>query len=98
MARIFVIGICFTWTGFHDENEMSWLCWTCYGACKEVDIFLVGAPKAGTTWLAHVMDQNPNITLSNPKEPNLVASHKGTFVRDDVEPNGSEYDLSLIHS
>ena len=29
---------------------------------------------------------------SNPKEPNLVASHKGTFVRDDVEPNWSEYD------
>ena len=92
MARIFVIGICFTWTGFHDENEMSWLCWTCCGAWEEVDIFLVGAPKAGTTWLAHVMDQNPNITLSNPKEPNLVASHKGTFVRDDVEPNWSEYD------
>tara|TARA_B100001029_G_scaffold174198_1_gene174022 strand:+ start:1922 stop:2740 length:819 start_codon:yes stop_codon:yes gene_type:complete len=38
------------------------------------------------------MDQNPNITLSNPKEPNLIASHKGTFVRDDVEPNWTEYE------
>lgn len=58
----------------------------------EVDVLLVGVPKAGTTWLSHVMDQHPGIVLSDPKEPNVVATHKGTFVRDSSEPNWSEYD------
>ncbi len=56
-----------------------------------MDVFLVGAPKAGTTWLSNVLDQHPGISLSEPKEPNFVASHKGTFVRDVLEPDWSKY-------
>ena len=76
----------------NDENEMACPCWTYCGTCDAVDIFLVGAPKAGTTWLSHAMSQHPGISLSEPKEPNLVASHKGTFVRDDGEPDWAKYD------
>ena len=50
---------------------------------SEVDAFIIGVPKAGTTWLANVISQNPGIILSDPKEPNIVASHQGTFGRDD---------------
>lgn len=56
-----------------------------------MDIFLLGAPKAGTTWLSHVLDQHPGINLADPKEPNFVATHKGTFRRDETEPDWSEY-------
>ena len=58
-----------------------------------MEVFLIGAPKAGTTWLSHVLDQHPEITLSSPKEPNLVATHKGTFAREDEEPDWEEYSL-----
>ena len=57
----------------------------------EVGAFLLGAPKCGTTWLAEVLTQHPEICVSDPKEPNIVASHKGTFGRDDSEPNWVEY-------
>ncbi|MBU38377.1 MAG: hypothetical protein CMA59_02500 [Euryarchaeota archaeon] len=56
-----------------------------------VDVFLVGVPKAGTTWLSNILDQHHGIILSAPKEPNFVASHKGTFERDGVEPDWSKY-------
>ena len=49
----------------------------------EVGAFLLGVPKCGTTWLAEVLTQHPAICVSDPKEPNIVASHKGTFGRDD---------------
>tara|TARA_B110000263_G_scaffold105968_1_gene92551 strand:- start:2016 stop:2900 length:885 start_codon:yes stop_codon:yes gene_type:complete len=58
---------------------------------REVDAFIVGVPKAGTTWLANVLSQHPEISLSDPKEPNIVASHRGTFGRSDSEPDLSEY-------
>ena len=45
----------------------------------EVGAFLLGAPKCGTTWLAEVLMQHPEICVSDPKEPNIVATHKGTF-------------------
>ena len=57
---------------------------------SEVDVFLIGVPKAGTTWLANTLNQHPNIVLSNPKEPNIIASHKGTFIRIKEEP---EWDM-----
>jgi len=57
----------------------------------EVGAFLLGAPKCGTTWLAEVLTQHPEICVSDPKEPNIVASHKGTFGRDDSEPDWVEY-------
>jgi hypothetical protein len=61
---------------------------------KDVPIigsFLLGAPKCGTSWLADVLSQHPEICISNPKEPNIVATHKGTFVRDDSSLDLSEY-------
>jgi len=57
-----------------------------------VDVFLIGVPKAGTTWLSNVLDQHPGVCLSEPKEPNFVASHKGTFERDESEPDWPKYD------
>lgn len=57
-----------------------------------VDALIVGVPKAGTTWLASVLDQHPEITISDPKEPNIVASHKGTFFRNEKEPNWDRYE------
>ena len=56
-----------------------------------VGAFLLGAPKCGTTWLADVLTQHPEICVSNPKEPNIVASHKGTFGRDESEPDWEKY-------
>ena len=53
--------------------------------------FLIGVPKAGTTWLANTLSQNPEICLSDPKEPNMITSHKGTFRRSKLEPNWSQY-------
>ena len=54
-----------------------------------VDAFLLGAPKSGTTWLAEALTQHPGICVSEPKEPNMVATHKGTFPRDDSKPDWS---------
>ena len=56
-----------------------------------VGAFLLGAPKCGTTWLAEVLTQHPAICVSDPKEPNIVASHKGTFGRDESEPDWGQY-------
>lgn len=58
----------------------------------EVDVFLIGAPKAGTTWLSYVLDQHDEINLSDPKEPNIIASHKGTFIRTDEEPDWPHFE------
>lgn len=33
------------------------------------ELFLIGAQKSGTTFLANLLDEHPGITLSNPKEP-----------------------------
>lgn len=60
-------------------------------AAPRVDAFLLGAPKCGTTWLAEALTQHPGICVSDPKEPNMVASHKGTFPRDDSEPDWGAY-------
>ncbi len=61
-----------------------------------VGAFLLGAPKCGTTWLAEVLTQHPAICVSDPKEPNIVASHKGTFRRDDSEPDWEAYTNCFI--
>lgn len=57
-----------------------------------IDAFIVGVPKSGTTWLANTLNQNPVLELSDPKEPNLIASHKGTFDRINDLPNWDDYD------
>jgi len=56
-----------------------------------VDGFLLGLPKCGTTWLSEILSQNPAISFSDPKEPNILASHRGTFGRHDDEPDFGEY-------
>ena len=58
---------------------------------SEVDVFLIGAPKAGTTWLAYALNQHTKIDLSDPKEPNIIASHRGTFIRTDESPESVSY-------
>jgi len=59
---------------------------------QPIDAFIVGVPKAGTTWLANTMSQHPQIQISDPKEPNIVSSHKGTFDRILMEPNWLDYE------
>lgn len=60
-----------------------------------VDGFLLGLPKCGTTWLAGVLSQNQSISFSSPKEPNILASHRGTFGRDESEPDLQKYERSF---
>ena len=57
----------------------------------DVGAFLLGTPKSGTTWLANVLEQHPGICISNPKEPNEVATHRGTFGRNIGEPDWERY-------
>lgn len=54
--------------------------------------FLLGTPKAGTTWLANALSQHPGVALSNPKEPNIIATHKGTFPRSHENPDWNLYE------
>lgn len=39
--------------------------------------YLVGAAKAGTTSLAHLLDQHPAVRLSDPKEPDFFTGNHG---------------------
>lgn len=64
---------------------------TSVGDGPVVDGFLLGMPKCGTTWLANILAQNSSIDFSDPKEPNIIASHRGTFGRDASEPNLEAY-------
>lgn len=55
--------------------------------------FLIGAQKAGTTTLAHLLDQHPHICLSNPKEPRYFNAHfdRGVeWYRSCFQPRGDE--------
>ena len=38
-------------------------------------LFLIGAQKAGTTSLAYLLDQHPDIAVSSPKEPGFFSQH-----------------------
>lgn len=40
----------------------------------KVDAFCIGAPKSGSTWLARVVDEHPEIQVSKPKEPFFFTS------------------------
>lgn len=60
-----------------------------------VDGFLLGLPKCGTTWLSSVLSQNQSVSFSEPKEPNILASHHGTFGRDVSEPDLQKYERSF---
>lgn len=41
---------------------------------KKPNLFIVGAPKCGTTALAEYLDSHPNIFMCRPKEPNYYAN------------------------
>lgn len=58
--------------------------------------YIVGVPKSGSTWLANALSQHPDLQLSIPKEPNFVATHKGTFVRTTTEPLWHEYQQFFV--
>ena len=60
-------------------------------SAPRVGAFLLGAPKSGTTWLASALEQHPGICVSKPKEPNEIATHKGTFRRNDSSPDWERY-------
>ena len=59
---------------------------------KLPNAFIIGAPKAGTTWLADNLSKHPELSMSNPKEPDIVGTHKGTFGRDYSEPKWDSYE------
>ena len=40
---------------------------------KKPNLFIVGAPKCGTTALSEYLRQHPNVFMTNPKEPNFFA-------------------------
>ena len=56
------------------------------------NLFLIAAPRAGSTQLAYWMDSHPDISLSRVKEPNYFSAHefKPDYVRsshlNDVNP------------
>src|SRR4051812_38262537 len=51
------------------------------------NLFLVGAPKAGTTSLYHYLDQHPEIFMSPIKEPCYFASElRPENVCDELQP------------
>lgn len=45
------------------------------GAHIGANTFLIGAQKAGTTYLAALLDQSPDICVSDPKEPQFYTTH-----------------------
>lgn len=46
------------------------------------NLFIVGAPKCGTTAIAHYLSEHPNVLMSNPKEP--------FYWSDDIKATGHE--------
>ena len=57
----------------------------------KVNLFIVGAPKAGTTSLYHYLNQHPDILMSAVKEPDY-------FSKDDLRSQKLYYDSKSIHS
>ncbi|MFA9460962.1 sulfotransferase domain-containing protein [Thiohalorhabdus methylotrophus] len=39
------------------------------------DVYLIGAPKAGTTTLAEILETHPEVTVSTPKEPHYFTQN-----------------------
>ncbi len=46
----------------------------------EVHAFCIGAAKSGSTWLAWVLDQHPEIQVSNPKETNFFTKRGSPYM------------------
>jgi hypothetical protein len=49
------------------------------------NLFIVGAPKCGTTALHSYLDNHPDICMSNPKEPNYFSSIITSFSKTDKD-------------
>jgi hypothetical protein len=47
------------------------------GALTVANTYLIGAQKAGTTYLAALLDQRPDVCVSDPKEPQFFTTHFG---------------------
>lgn len=56
-----------------------------------LDALIVGVPKAGTTWLATMLMEHPEIDLPEKKELNKIATRQGTFKRGAGEPDLNTY-------
>lgn len=52
----------------------------------KVDAFCIGAAKSGSTWLAKVVDEHPEIQVSSPKEPNFFTARGSPYL--DRPPKG----------
>jgi hypothetical protein len=56
---------------------------------RKPDVFIVGAPKCGTTAMNHYLGQHPEIFMSKHKEPHFfgsdLVSRNSDFVRDKKE-------------
>lgn len=46
----------------------------------DVDAFCIGAAKSGSTWLAWVLDQHPEIQVSDPKETNFFTKRASPYM------------------
>jgi hypothetical protein len=44
------------------------------GALTVANTYLIGAQKAGTTYLAALLDQRPDVCVSDPKEPQFFTT------------------------
>ncbi|MET0012476.1 MAG: sulfotransferase [Sedimenticola sp.] len=58
------------------------------------NLFIIGAQKAGTTFLATLLDQHPDIALASPKETNFFTQHwdKGiSWYRGHFSETGKKY-------
>lgn len=49
------------------------------------NLFIVGAPKCGTTALSHYLHEHPNVFMSTPKEPHYFASDLPAYRYTDSE-------------
>lgn len=52
---------------------------------RKPDLFIVGAPKCGTTALHRYLSQHPDIYMSEPKEPNYFGSLIASFAKSDEQ-------------
>lgn len=51
-----------------------------------LDFACIGVPKSRTTWLAHVLDDHPEIRIASVKENNFFVHEQGVFT-EDPNPN-----------
>ena len=56
--------------------------------------FFIGAPKCGTTALAHYLSEHPNVFMSQPKEPFFWSDDIKS--KHELRPQSDEY-LSLFN-